>query len=102
MHLLESGHFNLFEPGLFDDVISSIKSKDDAWLTAHDFTSYIAAQREVDKAYADQTHWTQMSILNTAASGLFSSDRTIGQYCDDIWHLTPLDTSQQTDRKSVV
>ena len=96
MHLLESGHFNLFEPGLFDDVISSIKSKDDAWLTAHDFASYIAAQREVDKAYADQTYWTQMSILNTAASGLFSSDRTIGQYCDDIWHLTPLDTSQQT------
>jgi len=96
MHLLESGHFNLFEPGLFDDVISGIKSKDDAWLTAHDFASYIAAQREVDKAYADQTHWTQMSILNTAASGLFSSDRTIGQYCDDIWHLTPLDTSQQT------
>ena len=96
MHLLESGHFNLFEPGLFDDVINCIKSKDDAWLTAHDFASYIAAQREVDKAYADQTHWTQMSILNTAASGLFSSDRTIGQYCDDIWHLTPLDTSQQT------
>ena len=96
MHLLESGHFNLFEPGLFDDVISGIKSKDDAWLTAHDFATYIAAQREVDKAYADQTHWTQMSILNTAASGLFSSDRTIGQYCDDIWHLTPLDTSQQT------
>jgi starch phosphorylase len=96
MHLLESGHFNLFEPGLFDDVISSIKSKDDAWLTAHDFTSYIAAQREVDKAYADQTYWTQMSILNTAASGLFSSDRTIAQYCDDIWHLTPLDTTHQT------
>ena len=96
MHLLESGHFNLFEPGLFDDVISSIKSKDDAWLTAHDFASYIAAQREVDKAYADQTYWTQMSILNTAASGLFSSDRTIGQYCDDIWHLTPLNTTHQT------
>ncbi len=96
MHLLESGHFNLFEPGLFDDVISSIKSKDDAWLTAHDFASYITAQREVDKAYADQTYWTQMSILNTAASGLFSSDRTIGQYCDDIWHLTPLNTTHQT------
>ncbi len=95
MHLLESGHFNLFEPGLFDDVINCIKSKDDAWLTAHDFSSYIAAQREVDKAYADQTYWTQMSILNTAASGLFSSDRTIGQYCDDIWHLTPLDTTHQ-------
>ncbi|TMP70136.1 glycogen phosphorylase [Pseudoalteromonas sp. S1609] len=95
MHLLESGHFNLFEPGLFDDVINCIKSKDDAWLTAHDFASYISAQREVDKAYADQTYWTQMSILNTAASGLFSSDRTIGQYCDDIWHLTPLDTTHQ-------
>ena len=96
MHLLESGHFNLFEPGLFDDVINGIKSNNDPWLTAHDFASYIAAQRDVDKAYADQTYWTQMSILNTAASGSFSSDRTISQYCDDIWHLTPLDTTHQT------
>lgn len=96
MHLLESGHFNLFEPGLFDDVINGIKGNNDPWLTAHDFASYIAAQRDVDKAYADQTYWTQMSILNTAASGSFSSDRTISQYCDDIWHLTPLDTTHQT------
>jgi starch phosphorylase len=93
MHLLESGHFNLFEPCLFDDVINAIKSPHDPWLVAHDFESYVSAQKQVDKAYADQAYWTQMSILNTAASGIFSSDRTISQYSDDIWHLTPLNTS---------
>ena len=87
MKLLESGHFNLFEPGIFDDIIASIRSQHDMWLTAYDFDSYFAAQREVDLAYKDQTQWTKMSILNTSASGMFSSDRTIGEYRDDIWHL---------------
>jgi len=94
MHLLESGHFNLFEPCLFDDITNAIKSPHDPWLVAHDFESYVAAQKEVDKAYADQTYWTQMSILNTAASGMFSSDRTISQYSEDIWHLEPLNISE--------
>lgn len=93
MQLLESGHFNLFDPGLFDDIIAAIKSPRDPWLVAYDFDTYIEAQNQVEQAYDDQTYWTQMSILNTAASGLFSSDRTIGQYCDDIWHLQPLNTN---------
>jgi len=85
--LLESGHFNLFEPRIFDDIIASIRNPDDMWLTAYDFDSYFSAQRQVDSTYKDQTLWTKMSILNTAASGLFSSDRTIGEYRDDIWKL---------------
>ena len=96
MQLLESGQFNLFEPNLFDDIINAIKSPHDPWLVAHDFESYVAAQKQVEAAYQDQTHWTQMSILNTAASGIFSSDRTISQYSEDIWHLTPL-TISETD-----
>jgi starch phosphorylase len=87
MHLLESGHFNLFEPGIFDDIIQSIYNPHDPWLTAADFRSYVQAQREVSIAYRDTEHWTRMSIFNTAASGKFSSDRTIADYNRDIWHL---------------
>lgn len=96
IQLLESGHFNLLEPHLFDDVINAIKSRHDPWLTAYDFESYLVAQQQVDKAYSDETYWTKMSILNTAASGMFSSDRTISQYCDEIWHLEPLTLNNHT------
>jgi starch phosphorylase len=87
MQLLESGHFNLFEPGIFDSIINTIRDPHDMWLTAYDFDSYFAAQRNVDKTYKDKALWTQMSILNTAASGVFSSDHTIRQYRDEIWKL---------------
>ena len=87
MHLLESGHFNLFEPRIFDSIINSIRNPHDMWLTAYDFDGYFEAQRRVDLAYKDQTLWTKMSILNTAASGVFSSDHTIRQYRDEIWRL---------------
>jgi starch phosphorylase len=87
MHLLESGHFNLFEPGIFDPVIASIRSKDDAWMTAADFRGYIDAQQAVSAAYRDARAWTRMSIYNTAASGRFSSDRTIRDYSEEIWRL---------------
>ena len=87
MNLLESGHFNLFEPNIFDSIINTIRDPHDMWLTAYDFDSYFQAQRSVDKTYKDQTLWTKMSILNTAASGVFSSDHTIRQYRDKIWKL---------------
>ncbi|MGZ5058131.1 MAG: glycogen/starch/alpha-glucan phosphorylase [Methylobacter sp.] len=87
MHLLESGYFNQFEPGIFDDLISSIKSTYDPWMTIADFRSYIDTQKRVEDAYRDQDHWTKMSILNCANSGKFSTDRTIGEYNRDIWKL---------------
>ena len=87
MHLLESGHFNLFEPGIFDPVIQAIYNPGDPWLTAADFRGYVDAQQQVAAAYRDTERWTRMSILNTAASGKFSSDRTILDYNRDIWHL---------------
>jgi starch phosphorylase len=87
MLLLQSGHFNLFEPGIFDPVLASITSNDDAWMTAADFRGYIDAQQAVAKAYQDVDGWTRMSIINTAASGRFSSDRTISQYSEEIWGL---------------
>ena len=87
MNLLESGHFNRFEPGIFDSVIQSIKEPADPWMTAADFRSFVDAQGEAGKVYQDESRWTRMSILNTASSGRFSTDRTMRDYNDDIWHL---------------
>jgi starch phosphorylase len=86
MNLLESNSFNLFEPGIFDSVIASVRSPYDAWMTAADFRSYIDAQQRVSLAYGDSQKWARMSILNSACSGRFSSDRTIREYRDDIWY----------------
>ncbi|MEQ1528685.1 MAG: glycogen/starch/alpha-glucan phosphorylase [Methylococcales bacterium] len=88
MHLLESGHFNQFEPGLFDDLINSVKSPYDPWMTIADFRSYIDAQKRVEAAYRDKDRWVTMSIINCANSGKFSTDRTIHEYNQDIWKLT--------------
>lgn len=90
MNLLECGHFNQFEPSIFDDIINSIKSGNDQWKTLADFRSFVDAQGRVEEAYRDQDRWTKMSILNCAASGKFSTDRTIADYNNDIWKLTPV------------
>ena len=87
MDLLESGHFNQFEPGIFDDIIGSLKSSNDQWMTIADFRSYIDAQERVSEAYRDKDQWTKMSIINTATSGKFSTDRTINEYAKDIWRI---------------
>ena len=90
VQLLESGHFNQFEPGIFDPILHALTSPQDPWMTVADFRSYVDAQQRVAVAYRDAEHWTQMSILNTAASGRFSTDRTIAEYNRDIWHLQPV------------
>jgi len=87
MSLLESGHFNQFEGGIFDSVIFSIRNAHDPWMTAADFRGYIEAQERAATAYRDRERWVRMSILNTAHSGRFSSDRTIAEYNNEIWHL---------------
>ena len=90
MHYLEISHFNQFEPNIFDPIIQSIRNPHDPWMTAADFGSYVEAQRRAAESYLDQEAWTKMSILNTAASGKFSSDRTISEYNRDIWKLEPV------------
>jgi len=90
LQLLTSGHFNQFEPRIFDPLIATVTSPHDPWLTAADFRTYIEAQRRAASAYRDRERWLRMSIRNTAASGRFSTDRTIRQYSEDIWGLTPV------------
>ncbi len=87
MNLLESGHFNQFEGGVFDPIILAIRNPHDPWMTAADFRGFIDAQECAAAAYRDPERWIRMSILNTARSGHFSSDRTIAEYNRDIWQL---------------
>lgn len=91
MSLLEGGHFNQSEPGIFSILTAGLRNQHDPWVTIADFRSYIDAQKEVNEAYKDQPNWNRMSILNTAASGWFSSDRTIQQYADEIWNVKPVE-----------
>ncbi len=87
MSLLESGHFNLFEPDIFHDIIASIRSPHDPWLTLADFRSFVDAQKQAAALYRDRETWISKSILNTACSGYFSTDRTMKEYNEDIWKL---------------
>jgi len=87
MHLLECGHFNQFEQNMFNPIVSALMSANDPWLVLADFRSYINAQQLAAAVYRDQQRWTGMSIKNTAASGKFSTDRTMQEYNADIWKL---------------
>jgi starch phosphorylase len=88
--LIKSGHFNQVEPGIFDDVVSCLTSWGDYWMICADFADYVRAQREAAEVYRDQDRWTISSIINTAHSGKFSTDRTMREYNRDIWHLDPV------------
>jgi len=90
MRLLRSGHFNREDSGIFDPIVASILSPHDPWMVAADFRAFVEAQRRAALAFLDQDAWMRMSILNTAASGRFSTDRTMREYNDEIWHLDPV------------
>ena len=88
--LLEGGHLNATEPGIFSMLTSGLRNPHDPWLTIADLRSYIDSQEAVAQAYKDREQWNRMRSLNTAASGWFSSDRTIQQYADEIWNVKPV------------
>ena len=68
-------------------ILNAILSPNDPWMTLADFRSYVDAQARVAQAWQDQAQWTRMSIMNTASSGFFSTDRTMLEYNRDIWKL---------------
>jgi starch phosphorylase len=87
--LIRSGFFSRGDTELFRPLIDGLLY-DDPYLLLADFQSYMECQDKVAAAYRDTERWTRMSILNTARSGKFSSDRTIGEYCADIWRVEPV------------
>ena len=86
---IASGYFSLDEPQRFQPIVDSLLNRDEYLLLA-DYQSYIDCQEKVSQAYQDQENWTRMSILNVARMGKFSSDRTIREYCQEIWQVKPV------------
>jgi starch phosphorylase len=82
--------FSPGQPRLFQPIVDSLLNGGDPFLVLADFRSYVDCQEEVAKAYLDADRWTRMAILNVARTGTFSSDRTIRQYADEIWHVRPV------------
>ena len=74
----------------FQNLINNLCNGGDQYLVCHDFYSYLDAQEQVDKTYKDQQKWNQMAIENVARSSKFSSDRTITEYCEQIWKIQPV------------
>ena len=89
--LIGSGFFSNGDRELFRPLVESLLTHDDYLLFA-DYQAYVDCQQRVSEAYRDQVSWTRMSILNSARVGRFSSDRSIRDYCRDIWDVQPLAT----------
>jgi glycogen phosphorylase len=87
--LISSGFFSNGDRGLFHPLVESLLTRDDYMLLA-DYREYVECQERVSEAYSDRNAWTRMSILNCARVGRFSSDRSIREYCRDIWKVTPI------------
>lgn len=89
---LINGYYAPQDPELFREIYDSLlntktSSRADTYFILKDFKPYAQAQERVEKAYRDEKGWARSAILNTACSGKFTSDRTIQQYVDEIWHL---------------
>ena len=86
--LIRSGRFSPDQPDLFRPLTDCLLNRDEYMLCA-DFDAYVACQTRAGEAYHDREGWTRRSILNTARMGKFSSDRSIRDYCRQIWQITP-------------
>ena len=87
--LIDGGFFSNGDRELFRPLVESLLTRDDYMLLA-DYQAYLDCQERVGHAYRDRAEWTRMSILNSARVGRFSSDRSIRDYCRDIWNVSPI------------
>ncbi|MBX9689107.1 MAG: glycogen/starch/alpha-glucan phosphorylase [Candidatus Obscuribacterales bacterium] len=88
--LISSGHFSHGDKELFRPIVDALLGHDDYMLLA-DFDSYVECQDQVGQAYKDVDRWTRMSMLNVARMGKFSSDRSVREYCKEIWKVESVD-----------
>jgi starch phosphorylase len=86
LDLIGSGLFGRGDRGLFQPILDALLSRDEYMVLA-DYRAYVDCQARVGEAFLDAKRWTRMSILNSARAGRFSSDRSIREYCRNIWHV---------------
>ena len=89
LNLIDSGFFCPEDKNLFKDLTENITRWGDEYMLAADFDSYYEAQQLVSKDFLDKKAWAKKAVINVANMGMFSSDRTIKQYADEIWGVLP-------------
>ncbi|MEJ2077129.1 MAG: glycogen/starch/alpha-glucan phosphorylase [Acidobacteriota bacterium] len=92
--MLSGNYFNPDEPGIFNGLVDELLNRDFYCVLA-DYEAYVKAQEAVTRTYRDRDAWTRMSILNVARIGRFSSDRSIRDYNERIWHVDPIDIPEE-------
>jgi len=97
LDLIASGCFSHGDTEVFRPLVDKL-TQSDPFLVLADYASYVACQERVSTVWQDADKWTRMSILNTARSGRFSSDRAITQYCEEIWNVQPVAIKFQEER----
>jgi glycogen phosphorylase len=90
LDMIGSGFFSPDEPNRYQAIVDNLLNNGDNYLLLADYASYVATQDEVGKTYQDQEEWSRRAILNVARMAKFSSDRTIGEYAKNIWHVKAL------------
>jgi len=93
LRLIQSNYFSLHEPHIFQPIFELINYAD-PYLICADFEDYCRTQENVSRLYRHQIEWNKKSVLNVANAGFFSSDRTIKEYADDIWHLNKVNANR--------
>lgn len=98
LDMIGSGYFSVDEPDRYQSIVNNLLNNDQYLLLA-DYASYIETQDRVAKLYHNQEEWTRMAILNVANMAKFSSDRAIGDYAKNIWHVSPNKAELKTKTK---
>jgi starch phosphorylase len=89
LNSVAGGAFSRGDTDVFRPLVDNLRF-DDPFLVCADYASYVECQERVSAAWRNPAQWTRMSILNTARSGKFSSDRAIAEYCEGIWSVAPV------------
>ncbi len=89
LDLIFSGHFSRNDPGLSHELQDTLLARGDHYMHLADLKSYLEADQKLVQTYVDRDAWVRKAILNVAASGKFSSDRTIAEYAGEIWNAKP-------------
>jgi starch phosphorylase len=92
LDLIAGNHFSRNEPGIFAPILDALLQHGDHYRHLADLASYAQAHQHLGELYADREAWTRKATLNIAASGKFSSDRTIAEYAKEIWNAKPCST----------